>query len=108
MRTGVIGKKIGNSSFFSDNGEVIPVTIVKIEDCIVSNVKTKNKDGYNALQITSIENNLKAYNVKIPQRKIFSSINIKPKRVLKEFRVLEKNILEIGTVIDISHIKKLM
>ena len=106
MRTGIIGTKLGNSSYYNEDGSATPITIIKVDECIVSNVKTKEKDGYFALQIASIENNLKISKVRKPQRKIFSSINIKPKRVLKEFRVVEKNLLEVGSKLDISHFKK--
>ena len=106
MRTGMIGTKIGNSSFFNEDGSVTPITIIKVDDCVVSQIKTKDKDGYNAIQLASIENNLKISNVKKPQRKIFSSINSKPKKVLKEFRVLEENLLEIGAILDVSHFQK--
>ena len=106
MRTGVIGTKIGNSSFFNEDGSVTPVTIIKVDDCVVSQIKTKDKDGYNAIQLASIENNLKISNVKKPQRKIFTSINSKPKKVLKEFRVLKENLLDIGTILDVSHFQK--
>ena len=106
MRTGIIGTKIGNSSFFNEDGSVTPITIIKVDDCVVSQIKTKDKDGYNAIQLASIENNLKISNVKKPQRKIFSSINSKPKKVLKEFRVLKENLLEIGTILDVSHFQK--
>ena len=106
MRTGIIGTKIGNSSFFNEDGSVTPITIIKVDDCVVSQIKTKDKDGYNAIQLASIENNLKISNVKKPQRKIFASINSKPKKVLKEFRVLKENLLEIGTILDVSHFQK--
>ena len=106
MRTGIIGTKIGNSSFFNEDGSVTPITIIKVDDCVVSQIKTKDKDGYNAIQLASIENNLKISNVKKPQRKIFTSINSNPKKVLKEFRVLEENLLEIGTILDVSHFQK--
>ena len=106
MRTGIIGTKIGNSSFFNEDGSVTPITIIKVDDCVVSQIKTKDKDGYNAIQLASIENNLKISNVNKPQRKIFASINSKPKKVLKEFRVLEENLLEIGTILDVSHFQK--
>ena len=106
MRTGIIGTKIGNSSFFNEDGSVTPITIIKVDDCVVSQIKTKDKDGYNAIQLASIENNLKISNVKKPQRKIFSSINCKPKKVLKEFRVLKENLLEIGAILDVSHFQK--
>ncbi len=106
MRTGVIGTKIGNSSFFNEDGSVTPITIIKVDDCVISQIKTKDKDGYNAIQLASIENNLKISNVKKPQRKIFASINSKPKKVLKEFRVLKENLLEIGAILDVSHFQK--
>ena len=106
MRTGIIGTKIGNSSFFNEDGSVTPITIIKVDDCVVSQIKTKEKDGYNAIQLASIENNLKISNVKKPQRKIFTSINSKPKKVIKEFRVLEENLLEIGAILDVSHFQK--
>ena len=106
MRTGIIGTKLGNSSYYNEDGSATPITIIKIDECIVSNVKTKEKDGYFALQIASIDHNSKISKIKKPQRKIFSSMNIKPKRVLKEFRVVEKNLLEVGSKLDISHFKK--
>ena len=106
MRTGIIGTKIGNSSFFNEDGSVTPITIIKVDDCVVSQIKTKEKDGYNAIQLASIENNLKISNVKKPQRKIFTSINSKPKKVIKEFRVLEENLLEIGAILNVSHFQK--
>jgi len=106
MRTGIIGTKLGNSSYYNEDGSATPITIIKVDECIVSNVKTKEKDGYFALQIASIDHNSKISKTKKPQRKIFSSMNIKPKRVLKEFRVVEKNLLEVGSKLDISHFKK--
>jgi len=106
MRTGIIGTKIGSTSFFNEDGSITPVTVVKVDDCIVSKIKTKDKDGYNAIQLVSIENNLKVYNVNKPQRKIFTSLDIKPKRVVKEFRVFEENILKLGTTLNVSHFQK--
>ena len=54
-RTGLIATKIGNSSYFSENGNVIPVTLLKVDECIVSNIKTLEKDGYSSLQVVSID-----------------------------------------------------
>ena len=83
-----------------------PITLIKIEECIVSEIKTKEKHGYEAVQIASIEENFKLSKVKKPQRKLFAALEIKPKRVLKEFRVEENNLLKVGTVIDLSHFEK--
>ena len=70
MRTGIIARKIGNSSYFNDDGSVVPVTVVKVDDCVVSEVKTKEKHGYFAIQLASIEDGLKLSNVNKPQKKI--------------------------------------
>ncbi len=106
MRTGLIGKKIGSSSYFDNTGMMIPVTLVKIEDCIVSDIKTKEKNGYNAIQISSIEDGLKLKNVNKAQKKLFTKNKINPKRHLKEFRIDESNFLEIGKTINASHFQK--
>ena len=106
MRTGLIGKKIGTSSHFAENGKMTPITLIKIEECVVSATKTKDKHGYEAIQIASIEDDLQLSKVKKPQKKLFASLEIKPKRILKEFRVEKSKLLKVGTVIDISHFEK--
>ena len=55
MRTGIIGTKIGSTSYFNNDGSVLPVTLIKIEECIVSGIKTKEKNGYYAVQLASID-----------------------------------------------------
>ena len=106
IRSGLIATKLGNSSYYQSNGSSTHVTILKIEDCIVSNIKTFDKDGYNALQIASIDTNKDIKKINKPQRKNFTSIKIKPKKILKEFRVDENNLLEIGTTLSVNHFKK--
>ena len=105
IRSGLIATKVGNSSFYEDNGATTHVTILKVDDCIVSNIKTSEKDGYNAVQLSSIETGKEIKKINKPQRKIFTSINIKPQKVVKEFRVDPDNILEVGTTIGVSHFK---
>ena len=92
MRTGIIGTKIGTSSFFNNEGSLIPITLVKVDKCIVSAVKTKEKNGYFALQLSSIDKKSKNPKINKPQKKLFSSINILPKKIIKEFRVIEENL----------------
>ena len=82
IRSGLIGTKIGNSSYYYEDGKNTHVTVVKVDECIVSNVKTFEKDGYNAVQLASIETEKDISNINKPQRKIFSSIKIKPKNKL--------------------------
>ena len=96
---------MGNSSYYHEDGTNIHVTVLKVDDCIVSNVKTLNKDGYNAVQLASIETKKDISNIKKPQRKVFSSTNITPKKILKEFKVDNDNLLEVGTKLNVEHFK---
>ena len=105
LRSGLIATKIGNSSQFEDDGNNTQVTILKVDECVVSAVKTIEKNGYNAVQIASIDTNKDISNIKKPQRKIFSSNNIKPKKILKEFKVDSENILDVGTKLNVEHFK---
>ena len=105
LRSGLIATKIGNSSFYHEDGKNTHVTILKVDECIVASVKTADKDGYNAVQLTSVETDKDISHINKPQRKMFSSINIKPKKIVKEFRVDNNNILEVGTKIDVNHFK---
>jgi large subunit ribosomal protein L3 len=106
LRTGLIATKMGNSSYFSESGEITHVTLLKVDPCVVSGIKTIEKNGYNAVQLISIDTNKDINKVNKPQRKIFSSININPKKIIKEFRVDSENILELGTELKANHFKK--
>ena len=105
-RTGLIGTKIGNSSYYDDSGKSLPVTILKIEDCVVSGIKTKEKDGYSSIQIASIDTKKDIKKLKKPQQKLFANLKINPKKIIKEFKVDPENILEIGESINVSHFKE--
>jgi large subunit ribosomal protein L3 len=78
---------------------------LKVDECIVAGIKTSDKDGYNAVQLASVDTEKDVSHINKPQRKIFSAINIKPKKIVKEFRVDNDNILEVGTKLDVSHFK---
>jgi large subunit ribosomal protein L3 len=104
-RSGLIATKIGNSSYYHEDGKNTHVTVLKVDECIVASVKTSDKDGYNAVQLASVDTGKDVSHINKPQRKIFSSINIKPKKIVKEFRVDNDNILEVGTRLDVSHFK---
>ena len=107
LRSGLIATKIGNSSYYQNDGKNTHVTILKVDECIVASVRTSDKDGYNAVQLLSVETNKDISRINKPQRKIFSSINIKPKKIIKEFRVDSNNFLEVGTKLDVNHFKVL-
>ena len=105
-RTGLIATKIGNSSYFSDNGKVIPVTLLRVDECIVSNIKTLEKDGYTSVQLASIDGKSDVKKINKPQQKLFANIKTNPKKIIKEFRVDPENTLEVGTKLDVSHFQK--
>ena len=105
-RTGLIATKIGNSSYFSDTGKVIPVTLLRVDECIVSNIKTLEKDGYTSLQLASIDGKSDVKKINKPQQKLFANIKTNPKKIIKEFRVDPENTLEVGTKLDVSHFQK--
>ena len=105
-RTGLIGTKIGNSSYFDESGKALPVTILKINECIVSDVKTKEKNGYTSIQLASIDGVKEIKKVNKPQQKLFANLKINPKKIIKEFRVDPENLLEIGSSLNVSHFKQ--
>ena len=105
-RTGLIGKKIGNSSYHDDSGKSMPVTIIEVSDCIVSEIKTLEKHGYTSLQLVSVDGKKDIKKTKKPQQKIFADLNINHKKIIKEFRVDTSNIIEVGSVLNVSHFKQ--
>ena len=105
-RAGLIGTKLGNSSYFDESGKSLPVTILKISDCIVSEVKTMEKNGYSSVQLASIDGKKDIKKLKKPQQKLFANLKINPKKIIKEFRVDQENILEIGSNLNVSHFKQ--
>ena len=105
-RTGLIGTKIGNSSYFDESGKSLPVTILKINECIVLDVKTKEKNGYTSIQLASIDGVKEIKKINKPQQKLFANLKINPKKIVKEFRVDPENLLEIGSSLNVSHFKQ--
>ena len=105
-RSGLIGTKMGNSSYYDESGKALPVTILKISDCIVSSVKTLEKNGYSSVQLVSIDGKKDIKQLKKPQQKLFANLKINPKKIIKEFRVDQENILEIGSNLNVTHFKQ--
>ena len=105
-RTGLIVTKIVNSSYFDESGKSLPVTILKINECIVLDVKTKEKNGYTSIQLAYIDGVKEIKKINKPQQKLFANLKINPKKIIKEFRVDPENLLEIGSSLNISHFKQ--
>ena len=101
MRSGIIAKKMGMTRIFSDDGEQIPVTVLRLEKVQVVAQKTQDKDGYFALKLGS--GSIKAKNCNKSLRGQFSVAKVEPKRKLKEFRVSSDNLIDVGKEINASH-----
>ena len=101
MRTGVITQKMGMTRLFLDDGKHVPVTVLKLDTCQVVATRTKDKDGYTAVQLGSGFARVK--NVSKAERGHFAKAEVEPKRKVAEFRVDEKNVLEVGDEILANH-----
>lgn len=97
MKKGIIGKKLGMTQLFDQNGNVVPVTVVEAGPCLVTFKKTADNDGYEAVQLGYGE--IKANKVTKPMKGHFDKNNVAPKRVLKEFRLDDISVLNIGDVV---------
>lgn len=98
MRTGLIAEKVGMTRWFMDDGESVPVTVLKVDSCQVISQKTMDKNGYTALQVGVGH----AKNVKKPMRGVFAQAKVEPKKKLAEFRASEDELLEVGSDIKVD------
>jgi large subunit ribosomal protein L3 len=104
MRSGVIAQKLGMTRVFTDDGEHIPVTVLKLENCQVVGQKTEDKDGYTALQVGAGQ--AKPNRLSKAQRGSFAVAKVEPKRKLAEFRVSPENLIAVGAEITADHFVK--
>jgi large subunit ribosomal protein L3 len=101
MRSGVIAQKVGMTRVFTEAGEHVPVTVVKLANCQVVAHRTKDKAGYVALQLGSGTRKVK--NVPKAERGHFAVAKVEPKRRLAEFRVAEDELIPVGAEITADH-----
>ena len=111
MKT-IIGKKVGMTQIFDEKGKVIPVTVIEAGPCVVSQVKTVETDGYNAIQLGFED--VKESKINKPEKGHFAKANIAPKKHLREFRVdeieegvtvgteVKADTFEVGDKIDVQ------
>lgn len=115
MEKAIIGKKIGMTQVFTEDGRVEPVTVIEAGPCYVTQIKTTDTDGYNAVQVAFGE--VKAKNVNKCQQGAFKKANVETKRVLKEFRYndiskftlgqeIKADMFSEGDIVDVSGITK--
>ncbi len=101
MRTGLIAKKLGMTRFFDEAGVHVPVTVLSLDGCQVVAQRTKEKDGYVALQLGA--GSKKAKNTSNPERVRFAKAQVEPKAILTEFRVTEDALVEVGAELSADH-----
>lgn len=101
MRTGVIAKKLGMARFFDEVGAHVPVTVLSLEGCQVVAHRTKDKDGYVAVQLGA--GSRKPKNVSKAMRGHFAKSEVEPKAKVVEFRVSEDNLIDVGGEISAEH-----
>lgn len=97
MKKGLIGKKIGMTQIFTAEGKVIPVTVVEAGPCVVTQKKTMENDGYEAVQVGF--GDVKINKVNKPMKGHFDKNGVAPKKTLKEFRLEDCSALNVGDII---------
>ena len=111
---GILGRKVGMTQVFTKDGKLIPVTVVEVEPNVVMQVKTVDKDGYNAIQLGVFEKKAKLANK--PEMGNAKKANTTPKRFLKEIRNVESaynigdtigaTVFEVGEIVDVTGTSK--
>lgn len=115
MKKGLIGKKIGMTQIFDEAGNVVPVTVVEAGPCTVTQIKTMENDGYEAIQVGF--GDVKLSRVNKPMKGHFDKADVAPKKTLKEFRldsidgievgnILKADTFEVGEVVDVKGTSK--
>ncbi len=115
MEKAIIGKKIGMTQIFDENGLVVPVTAIEAGPCVVAQVKTIENDGYNAIQLGY--GDVKENRINRPEKGHFTKANITAKKHLREFRVsdvadvtvgseVKADVFEAGDKIDVQGTSK--
>jgi len=101
MRSGVIAQKIGMTRIFTEAGEHVPVTVLRLANCQVIGHRTKDKNGYVALQLGAGAR--KAARLSRAERNNFAVAKVEPKRKVVEFRVDENALIPVGAEITADH-----
>ncbi len=97
MKKGLIGKKVGMTQIFDEKGNVIPVTVVEAGPCTITQKKTMENDGYEAVQVGF--GDVKITRVNKPMKGHFDKADVAPKKVLKEFRLEDITALNVGDIL---------
>ena len=112
---GILGRKVGMTEVFTTDGKLIPVTVIEVQSNVVTQIKTTEKDGYNAIQLGAFDKKEKSSNN--PEKGHAKKANTSPKRFLKEIRgvdtasytlgqVIEADVFEKGDTVDVTGTSK--
>lgn len=94
MTLGLLGNKVGMTHVFDSNNNVVPVTILRVGPCFVTQIKTEQTDGYDAVQLSY--GSISSKNCKNPQRGHFSKVGLPPLRYSREYKVSDPSNYELG------------
>lgn len=100
MKKAILGRKLGMTQIFTENGQVIPVTVVEAGPCTVVQKKTQDTDGYDSVQLSY--GDIKEKNVTQPIKGHYEKNNVKPARILREFKLDDAPSYESGQVITVE------
>ena len=95
---GILGRKAGMTAVFTADGKLIPLTVIEVQSNVVTQIKTVEKDGYDAIQLGAFDKKEKASNN--PEKGHAKKANTSPKRFLKEIRGIDTNSYTLGQVIE--------
>lgn len=97
MNKGIIGKKLGMTQLFDENGKIVPVTVVEAGPCTVVQKKTVESDGYQAVQLGY--GDVSAKHVNKAAAGHFAKADVAPKRTLREFRLADVSAMNVGDIL---------
>jgi large subunit ribosomal protein L3 len=97
---GILGKKLGMTSIFDEKGKVVPCTVIEAGPCTVLQVRTKDKDGYSAIQLGFGTRREK--NISKPQLGHFAKLGVKPNRFIREFKTFAEGSLTTGDAVTVE------
>jgi len=100
VAVGLLGNKIGMTQIFDESGNIIPVTILKVGPCVVTQVKSKSKEKYDSIQIGY--GNVSSKTLTQPELGHLQKSNIQPLKYLKEFRTTEQDEFTVGQVLNVD------
>lgn len=100
MKKAILGRKLGMTQIFTEDGKVVPVTVIQAGPCVVVQKKTVETDGYNAIQVGFEDIREKLVNK--PEKGHFAKANVAPKRFLKELRLEDVSAYEVGSEIKVD------